>query len=69
MRRMNLKVIIETFKDLNISEKGQIVPPLLVNQQNTQLNAKTKYQASNCHNFRVLGRLYSLILCGQPCTM
>ena len=30
--------------------------------QNTQLNAETKYQASNRHIFRVWGRPYSLIL-------
>ncbi len=36
--------------------------PLLVNHLNTQLNAKTKNQASNRHIFRVLGRLYSLLL-------
>jgi len=36
----------------------------LLNHKNSQLNAKTKIQASNRHIFRVLGRLHSLILCG-----
>ena len=31
---------------------------------NTYLNSETKRQASNRHNLRVLGRLYSLIPCG-----
>ena len=35
----------------------------LVNHQITQLNSETKNQALNRHIFRVLGRLYSLILC------
>ena len=34
----------------------------LENQQNTQLNAEAKNQASNRHIFGVLGRLYNL--CG-----
>jgi len=36
----------------------------LVNHLNTKLSAETKNQASNRHIFKVLGRLYSLILCG-----
>ena len=36
----------------------------LVNHQHTQLNAESKNQTSNCHIFRVLGSLYTLILCG-----
>ena len=36
----------------------------LVKPQNTQLNAETKNQALHRHIFRVLGRLYSVILCG-----
>ena len=37
---------------------------LLVNHQNTQLNAESKNEALNRHIFRVLGHLHSLILCG-----
>ena len=40
----------------------------VVKCQLTQLNGETKDQASKTHIFSVLGRLYSLILCGQPCT-
>ena len=36
----------------------------LVNQLNTYLNAKTKIISLNRHIFRVLGRLYSLVICG-----
>ena len=35
-----------------------------VNHQNTALNPETKKQATNSHIFRLLGRLYSLILSG-----
>ena len=41
----------------------------LINHQNTQLNAETKNQTPNRHIFRVLGRLYILILCGSPCIL
>jgi len=41
----------------------------LVNHQNTQLNAEIKNQALNRHIFRVLGRLYNLILCKEPCIL
>jgi len=34
----------------------------LVNHENILKNAETKTQASNRHIFRVLGRLYSIIL-------
>ena len=36
----------------------------LENHKNNQLNAETKNQASDRHIDRVLGRLFSLILCG-----
>ena len=36
----------------------------LVKHLNTQMHAETKSQASNHLSFRVLGRLYSLILRG-----
>ena len=36
---------------------------------NTQLNEETKNQASNRRIYRVLDRLYSLILCGSPCVL
>ena len=32
----------------------------------THFNKETKNQGSNCHIFRVFGRLYSLVLCGVP---
>ena len=38
----------------------------LVIQPNTELSAVTTNQASCRNTFRVLGRLYNLILCGYP---
>jgi len=45
-------------------DQNWLMPMLnyFVNHQNTSLVAETKIQASNRHIFRVLGRLYSLIL-------
>ena len=41
----------------------------LVNHQNTQVNADTKFQAENRHIFRVLDRFYRLIFGGYPCIL
>ena len=39
----------------------------LINYQNTQLSAKTKSKLQIVIFLELLGRLYSLILCGGPC--
>ena len=46
------------------SQQVRTVLTLVVNHQNTQLNAETKNQTINLHFFKVLGLLYSLIICG-----
>ena len=63
------ETILRTFFAFRVScgvgQNGDIsVHGHIVNHKDTQLNTENKNQASNRHTFRVLGRLYSLILCG-----
>ena len=62
MSVLNIKQSYRIYNYTGLPRKDET----LVNHQNTHLNSETKRQASNRHNSRVLGRLYSLILCGYP---
>ena len=62
MSVLNIKQSYRIYNYTGLPRKDET----LVNHQNIPLNSETKRQASNRHNSRVLGRLYSLILCGYP---